>query len=373
MKDISTVDRNFKVDTKIDKEDIVFFNALDEPFEINGVYFGEGQFRRMPSEVANTLNKGIQSLHTHTAGGRLRFKTNSPYVAIHTKIDAPLNKYPFFSISGKSGFDMYVKRDGKDVFYREFMIPEDYESGYESVIDFDSEGEKEITINFPIYSDVYSLFIGLSKDADVKSPEPYTNKNVIVYYGSSITQGACATRPGNTYENFISRKFDCDYINLGFGGSAIAEKEIAEYISSLENMTVFVYDYDHNAYSPEFLKETHENMFNIIRSAHPHIPIIILPRPRMYLLPTDVERHEVIKETYETARNSGDEKVYFMPGCKLMEIAGNDGTIENTHPSDLVFFSMAEAISEVLEGIIKRINPQYKVVHKWQKLYAWVE
>ena len=352
MSDISSIDKNFTIETKIDKSDIVFYNSLDKPFEINGVFFEDGKFRRMPGEVAKTLNKGIQSLHTNTAGGRLRFKTNSPYVAIHTKMAVPVNKYPFFSTSGKSGFDMYVKSDGKDVYYRSFMIPEDYESGYESVIDFDSEGEKEITINFPIYSDVYSLFIGLSKDADVKSPEPYTNKNVIVYYGSSITQGACASRPGNTYPSIISRKFDCDYINLGFGGSAIAEKEIAEYISSLENMTVFVYDYDHNAYSPEFLKETHENMFNIIRSAHPDIPIIILARPKMILVETDRQRLEVIRTTYMNARNKGDNNVYFLSGPELMKRAGNDGTVENTHPSDLGFYSMAEAISEILEKIM---------------------
>ena len=351
MNDITSIDKNFKIETKIDKDDIVFLNSLKEPFEINGVCFENGKFRRMPEKVAKTVSKGVYALHTNTAGGRIRFKTNSPYVAIHTKIGGATNKFPFFATSGKVGFDMYIRTNGKEVYYRSFMIPEDFESGYESILDFETAETREITINFPLYADVCELYIGVSKDAVIEPPVPYKNKNLIVYYGSSITQGACASRPGNTYESFISRKFDCDYINLGFGGSAIAEKEIAEYIASL-NMTAFVYDYDHNAYSPEFLKETHENMFKIIRKAHPLIPIIILPRPRMYLMPTDIERHEVIKETYENAKNNGDENVYFIPGCKLMEIAGNDGTIENTHPSDLGFFSMAEAICEVLEKII---------------------
>lgn len=352
MINISTIDKNFKVETKIEKDDIVFYNSLDKPFEINGVFFENGKFRRMPEDVAKNVSKGVYTLHTNTAGGRIRFKTNSPYVAINAKMGGITSKYPFFTTSGKAGFDMYIKNDGKDVYYRSFMLPEVVEDGYESILEFDSVEEREITINFPLYSDVYQLFIGVSNDAGIKAPSPYKNKNLIVYYGSSITQGACATRPGNTYESIISRKFDCDYINLGFGGSAIAEKEIAEYISSLENMTVFVYDYDHNAFSPEFLKDTHENMFNIIRSAHPDIPIIILARPKMILVETDRQRLEVIRTTYMNARNKGDNNVYFLSGPELMKRAGNDGTVENTHPSDLGFYSMAEAISEILEKIM---------------------
>ncbi len=351
MSDISSIDKNFKVETKIDKSDIVFYNSLDKPFEINGVFFENGKFRRMPEEVAKTVSEGVYTLHTNTAGGRVRFKTNSPYVAINVKIDGLTNTYPFFSQAGKVGFDMYVKENGTDVYYRSFMLPAEIDGGYESVLDFETAENREITINFPLYSDVYRLFIGVSKDADIKAPTPYGNKNLIVYYGSSITQGACASRPGNTYESMISRKFDCDYINLGFGGSAIAQKEIADYIASL-NMNVFVYDYDHNAPSPQFLKDTHENMFNIIRKAHPDIPIIILARPKIFLVPTDEERLEVIKTTYLNAKNKGDNNVYFIPGPKLMESTGNDGTVEHTHPNDFGFHSMAAAISEVLEKIL---------------------
>ncbi len=351
MSDISSIDKNFKVETKIDKSDIVFYNSLDKPFEINGIFFENGKFRRMPEEVAKTVNEGVYRLHTNTAGGRIRFKTNSPYVAINVKMEGITSSYPFFSTAGKQAFDMYVKNNGKNIYYRSFSLPANVEDGYESVLDFETAENREVTINFPLYRDVCELYIGVSKDAVIEPPEPYRNKNLIVYYGSSITQGSCASRPGNSYESIISRKFDCDYINLGFSGSAIAENEIAEYIKSLK-MSVFVYDYDHNAPSPEFLKDTHENMFNIIRSAQPDIPIIILSRPKIYLTSTDEERLEVIKTTYLNAKNKGDNNVYFIPGQKLMERTGNDGTVENLHPNDLGFHSMAEAICEVLEKII---------------------
>ncbi len=351
MKDISAIDKNFKIETKIEKEDIIFYNSLEKPFEINGVFFKNDKFRRMPEEVAKTVSESVYILHTNTAGGRLRFKTDSSYVAINVKIDGLTSTYPFFSQAGKAGFDMYVKKDGKDVYYRSFKPPVEIDDGYESLIEFDTEAVREITINFPLYCDVCALHIGLAKDASIDAPAPYKNKNKIVYYGSSITQGACATRPGNTYESIISRKFDCDYINLGFAGSAIAQIEIAEYIKSLD-MSVFVYDYDHNAFSTQFLKETHERMFNIIRSAHPDIPIIILSRPNIYLLPIEAEYMEVIRQTYLNAKERGDNNVYFLSGAQLMEMTENDGMVENIHPNDLGFFSMAKAISEILEKII---------------------
>lgn len=351
MRDIKSIDKNFKVNTKIEKDDLVFYNALDTPFEINGVFYENGKFRRMPEETAKTVNKGVYTLHTNTAGGRIRFKTDSPYVAINAKMEGITSKYPFFSTSGKACFDLYLRNNGKEIYYRSFGLPEEVHDGYESIIEFEAAENREITINFPLYSDVCELFIGVSEDAKIESPSPYSNKNIIVYYGSSITQGACASRPGNSYASIISRKFDCDYINLGFGGSAIAEKEIAEYIKNL-NMSVFVYDYDHNAFSPEFLRNTHERMFQIIRDAHPNLPIIMLSRPKMFLVSTDVERLEVIRDTYQNAKNRGDNNVYFIPGPKLMERTGNDGTVENLHPNDFGFHSIAEAIAEVLEKIM---------------------
>lgn len=351
MGEITAIDKNFKVDTKIEKSDIVFYNALDKTFEINGIFFENGKFRRMPENAAKLVSKGVYALHTNTSGGRIRFKTDSPYVAIKAKMEGITNKYPFFSTSGRTCFDLYVRNNGDETYYRSFGLPEEVADGYESMIEFETAEKREITINFPLYSDVCELFIGVSEDSRIEAPNPYGNKNLIVYYGSSITQGACASRPGNSYASIISRKFDCDYINLGFGGSAIAEKEMAEYIKGL-NMSVFVYDYDHNAPSPEYLRNTHEKMFQTIRSAHAKLPIIILSRPKLFLASTDIERLEVIRETYLNAKNRGDDNVYFIPGPKLMERTGNDGTVENCHPNDFGFHSMAEVISEVLEKII---------------------
>ena len=240
MSDFLKFDKNFVVETKIKKDDIKFYNALNNPFKIYGVKHENGIFRRMPEEVAKTVSEAVNRIHTQTAGGRIRFKTDSKYIAINAKM-INIERFSHFALTGSTGFDLY---DGKR-FIKSFVPPYDIKDGYESLIEFGSRKLREITINFPLYSGVQELYIGLMEDAVLEEASPYKNKKPIVYYGSSITQGGCASTPGMSYENIISREFDYDYINLGFSGSAKAEDEMAEYISNLD-MSLFVYDYDHH-------------------------------------------------------------------------------------------------------------------------------
>jgi hypothetical protein len=177
----------------------------------------------------------------------------------------------------------------------------------------------------------------------------------VVYYGSSITQGACASKPGSCYPSILSRKFDCDYINLGFAGSARGEEAMGDYIKELD-MSIFVLDYDHNAPNLEKMKATHSRLFQQVRSKHPDLPIIILPRPRYYHRGQDKERFEVIERTYLDAKEQGDENVYFISGKKLMALVKDNGSVDNTHPTDSGFLSMSLALEEFFEEILIKKN-----------------
>lgn len=348
MDNISLIDSNFKVNTKLNIENIKFYDINRPPFKIYGVFFESGKYRRLPEEVAKTVNDGVYNLHTHTAGGRVRFRTDSHYIAIHAKMPVT-GKMPHFALTGSAGFDLYLGKPEK--YYATFVPPFGIQDGYESVVHFDSSAMREITINFPLYSEVSELYIGVSDKASICQAEPYKLEKPLVYYGSSITQGGCASRPGNSYESIISRKLDADYINLGFSGSARAEDTIAEYISRLD-MSVFVYDYDHNAPSAEHLKNTHEKMFKTIRKEKPDLPIVLLPRPKFTLTTEEEERLEIIRQTYRNAVDGKDTNVYLIDGRTLMKLAQDEGTVDNCHPNDLGFMSMASALGELLEKLI---------------------
>lgn len=354
MSNIEKIDKNFGCGTKIEKDNIRFYDALCEPFKIYGIFYEGGKWRRVPEAVAKTVSEGVYALHANTAGGRVRFKTDSPYIAISAKMPT-MGRMPHFTLCGAAGFDLYLNGANQGVFRPPFDASGGYEAireGYEYTAEYGTYGEvRNVEINFPLYSDVSELYIGVAEDSLILPPDPYKIECPVVYYGSSITQGGCASRPGTSYQAFLSRELDLNYINLGFSGNAKGEDEIANYIKTLD-MSAFVYDYDFNAPSYEHLEATHERMFKIIREANPTLPIIIMSKPKPVLDSLNLKRLELIKKTYENAKASGDENVYFIDGRELMEFAGKEGTVDTTHPTDLGFFSMAKRLSPVLKQIL---------------------
>lgn len=356
MKKLTDIDMNLKIETNIDEKDIVFFDASEPPFDLYGLMKdGDCDFTRMPQEIAKTVNEGVEALNVNAAGGRLRFKTNSRYVAIKVMMKEAY-VFPHMALAGSSGFDLYEKNPDGYAYRATFLPDWDIrnflsDKAFENITYFEDKGMKDLTLNFPLYNGVEKLYIGLEKGSALESGGKYSDEKPIVFYGSSITQGACASRPGNAYSNMISRRYDIDTVNLGFSGSGRGEKEIAEYIAGLD-MSVFVYDYDHNAPNAEHLRKTHKPMFDIIRKAHPNVPVIMLSKPQLFLNEADTERKNIIYATYEEAKENGDENVYFIPGDGIFKIHGGDSCTEDgCHPNDLGFMCMADAISRVLDGI----------------------
>ena len=350
MKKIDEIDKNFKVETKLGKTDIEFYSVLESPFSVYGLIYENGKFRRMPKDVAKSVSEGVLYLHSNTAGGRVRFRTDSPYVAISAKMEK-IGKMDHFAMTGSAGFDMYVRENGKEKYTTTFRFDVDITDGYESLFDFKSTNMREITIHFPLYSDVKELYIGLYEGAKIEAPTPYKYDKPIAYYGSSITQGGCASRPGNAYPAIISRELDVDHINLGFSGNARAEQEIADYIATLD-LGIFVYDYDHNAPNSEHLEKTHEKMFKTIRKANPNLPVIMMTTTTLErFFDSRERRRNIIYKTYENAKANGDQNVYFWDGGVAFEEYQDSGTVDGCHPNDYGFVGIASS----LEPIIKKI------------------
>ena len=343
MSKIHEVDRNFYVESKLDLKDVEYYNVKENPWCLYGLLIDD-IFRRMPKEVAEKVNDGVLSLHSNTSGGRLRFITDSPYVAIVAKMPDKVN-FPHMPQTGVSGFDMYV--DNR--FHSAFIPSIDMEDSLGSVSSFEILGDKNITINFPLYNNVSDLYIGLKKGSSFKKAIDYKSKEKIVYYGSSITQGGCVSRPGIAYSAIISNDIGSDYINLGFSGSALAEDSIIDYISQMD-MQMLVFDYDHNAPTPEYLEKTHYKALEKIRSVQKDIPIFILTRPNISSGVEEVEsRRNIIYKSYETLCSNGDQNVYFVDGGKAFHsLNKNMMTIDGIHPNDFGFYCIAAQLEAAM-------------------------
>lgn len=336
------------IETQFENKSLNFYDATKPPFRLYGVYKEDGLYRRLPYSVAEATSPAVASLSQKTSGGRLRFVVKgASHIAIH--VEGPgQGIWDVSPITGYHSFDMY-----KGTGYSSVSRPVTAKSAHEHMFWADPNVETLITLNFPLAGTVSDLFIGLDPGAVVTPAPDYSLETPILFYGSSITMGMCASRPGMIYQNHLSRWLDFNYTNLGFSGAAKAEPAISKYVSEQE-CSIFVYDYDHNAQTPEYLEKTHEKMFLEFRSTHPDTPVLFMTRPNRSA-PGSVlwDRVKIVERTYQNALDRGDKNVWFIPGNDLLapELEGNYN-VDGSHPNDLGFFSMANAIKPVLKEMI---------------------
>lgn len=349
MRALAEIDKNFKVE-KLGSAEYAFRDCREEPFRIYGLLMPTEEtphFMRMPQAVADQVNVQVQELACNTTGGRIRFKTDSAKVAVRVWMHDVL-KAPHFPLTGSAGLDLYA--DG--IYRGTYVPPYDMTDYFEGRVDMKSPGMREILIHMPLYAGVIKLEIGVEPGSQLLPAEEYKHKVPVLYYGSSITQGACASRPGNSYQNIISRELSCDQVNLGFSSGALAEEVMIDYLTK-QKMSVFVMDYDHNAPNPAHLAATHEKLYRAMRKAQPELPIIMITMPKIVLNDDILQRKAVVLATYEKAVAEGDTKVRYIDGCEMIQCMGTDGgLVDNAHPNDLGFLCMAKVIGAAVKEFL---------------------
>jgi len=378
-KKLDEIDRNFaSVREKL--PDVIFRNVFDLPFSLHGFYKPHElkRFLRLPPEFETDerVNDGVRRLIHRTSGGRVRFVTDSDYVAIRAKLREP-EALPHMASTGALGFDMYTRPVALNLepAYSMEFVPRFEADGcsFTAVHRFNREQKlsREVCINFPLYAEVEELYVGLNEAACLEAPGPYTHQKPVVFYGSSITQGACAMRPGNCYTSILSRSLDFDMINLGFSGSAYGEQAIAEYIADIP-MSAFVLDYDYNARSLDELINTHYAFYKTVRMKNPDLPIIMMSAPvaapTRLVTPSKPLRSSrvVIMKSYIRAFDDGDKNVYFIDGESLLgDIEAKENLVDSVHPTDAGFKHMARRIYPVLKDVL--YNTSNNTANIWQR------
>ena len=353
---LAKYDQNMASETGTIRDENLFYpDPFAPPFRLSGFYwYNEAKkLHRLPERIAQNVSDGVAYLATQTAGGTISFRTNSNRLYIEAVVvEAALSQK--FTACGRFGFDVYMRRDDFDrLVYVKTVLPDPGVKEMKlDIPDFTNlmlQGSSEmveILINFPPYDGVESLQIGLDKGASVWEPTPYAIEKPVVFYGSSITQGGCASRPGNAYINHLNRRLNIPVINLGFSGSAKGEPLMAETIAAMD-MSAFVMDYDHNAPTIKHLEMTHEPFFKIIREKNPQLPVIMITKPNS--APTTAARKEIIRRTYQNALAAGDKNVYFIDGESLFGTTDRDAcSVDGVHPNDIGFLRMADNIEPVL-------------------------
>lgn len=349
---ISEIDREF-ITRK--KRNLVFISLKEEHFSVSGVSLNSdgNSFTRLSGNLLE-FTRGINKRICHTAGGQIRFKTNSKFLELRLVLKN-IEAMPWQTRCGAAGVDLYIG-SGKDKQWFHTKAASCFRNRINTSINlpnFNGDDIKEITINLPLYSEVKKIDLGLDASALIDYAPDFEISNPIVFYGSSITQGCAAGRPGTSFPSLVSGFFNANYINLGFSSSAHGEPEMAYSISQIE-MSAFVMEYDHNA-TLETLRNTHFHFYETVRKRHPSIPIIVLSRCSGGLSVSESEtekRKNIICNTVRKGEEALDRKLCFIDGNNIIpkDIRQNC-FVDGVHPNDYGMNLIANAIIQKLEHI----------------------
>ena len=203
----------------------------------------------------------------------------------------------------------------------------------------------------PLYNGVKTLKIGVPRGASFEPIAPRKEKP-LVFYGTSITHGACASRPGMPHPAILGRRLDRPVINLGFSGNGKMEAEVGALLCELD-AAAYIIDCLPNMVGNE-VAERAEPLVRQLRKARPEVPIVLV-EDRTYantpFLAGHQKRHResraALQAAYKTLQADGFDKLYYLSGDKLLG-DDRDDTTDGSHPSDLGFWRHAEAFEPVL-------------------------
>lgn len=340
-------------DADLDGEELVWLNVLEAPFKLHGVMYDseQGMLVRMKQSVADAVGTDVKWLNRQSAGGRVSFRTDSDIIAMYAVLHDDDGEH---HTSDHETFDLLRSTPSlpKITYEYSFEAPNMIRRGFAQKY-YTGGTAVDWLLQLPVSASVYELYIGLRPDAELVEASIYRDAPPVVFYGSSITQGARASRPSNTYQSMLSKSLRFDYTSLGFAGNARGEREIAEYIATLD-MSAFVLDYDHNAPNAEHLLKTHEPFFKVIRERHPTLPIIIMSAPNtMPWYDWHIARRDACRATWEHAVAAGDKNVYFVDGSEFFGEEDRDlCTVDTCHPNDLGMYRMAKRLEGLFTSVL---------------------
>jgi lysophospholipase L1-like esterase len=332
-------------------------DARDLPLDGKGWQDTGDYFDRLPARAQKIVRGPVWSLGHDSAGMCARFTTDATEISARWTLRKEQLAMAHMPASGVSGLDLYIREKGKWRWLGSGR-PDKFPVNEKTLARNLASKSRDYLLYLPLYNGIEELKIGVPQSAQFAPGPPWANAvKPVVFYGTSILQGGCASRPGMAYPAILGRRLDVPHINLGFSGNAWSEPEVAHFIAELDP-SVYVLDPLPNM-TDKTVAERIEPFVKILREAHPRTPIILVenvPYPDGDFVQARHDRYSKsnarLREAYERLVKAGDKRLLYIPARKLL---GNDGeaTVDGTHATDLGFLRMAEAIEPTLRRALK--------------------
>lgn len=309
-------------------------------------------YHRVDTIRYNKMPQKVKSLFTNSAGLAIAFTTNSSSVSAKWSVKGGKG-FPNMSDINSMGLDLYIKKDGT---WRYAGIGRPEGSYSEQVIATNLDTlTKECLLYLPTYDEITSLEIGVDKSCFIKpSASAFTGKYIV--YGSSITQGASASRPGLAYPALMARATGMNFINLGLSGNGKMEPPVIEMLGDIY-CDAYIMDCIANP-SPEEILERAPLAIRYLRKKHPETPIIFIQSVlrEKGLFDEEVrlkskQQNEAIERVFNDLQKEQIPRLYLIKENKFLG-TDNEGTIDGVHPNDLGFDRMIRVIQPQILSIL---------------------
>lgn len=341
-----------------EKGDILWYDMKGLQLEGKGWSETKAHYDRFPAKAEGKVRPEVWSLSRHSAGLAARFVTDAQTIHARWTLTSKRLEMPHMPSTGVSGLDLYVK--GEQGRFR--WLANKSPSGETTSLVLANAippGKHEFLLYLPLYNGVTSVEIGIPKASSIAKGPAYDDAHArpVVFYGTSICQGGCASRPGMVHTAILGRWLQRPVINLGFSGNGRMEKEVAELMAELDP-ACYVIDCLPNIGAKE-VEERTGALVKILRDAHPKTPILLVEDRNYsdsFFNSGKRERNETnqaaLKKEFEKLQAAGLEQLYYLEGKDLLG-DDNEGTVDSSHPTDLGFMRQAEAFYKVLGPILK--------------------
>lgn len=314
-------------------------------------------YDRLPEIAQGVVRNDVWNLSRDSAGMAVRFVTDATAVRARWTLTKPRLEMPHMPATGVSGLDLYAKDDQGT--WR--WVANGRPAGQTStalLADGLRPGRREYLLYLPLYNGVTSVEVGVAADHEIEIAPAYPAERAkpIVFYGTSITHGACASRPGMVHTAMLGRWYHRPVINLGFSGNGRMEPEVTALLTELD-AAVYVIDCCPNLSGEQTAQRT-KPLVEQLRAARPETPIVLVEDRRYtdaWIRAGKAERndgnHVALKAAFDELIAAGVKHLYYIPGDPLLG-DDNDGAVDSSHPNDLGFHRQALEFDRVLRPLV---------------------
>jgi len=324
---------------------IVWYDAVHLGVEGKGWQDTESDYDRLPRTAQGMVREPVWGLSHCSAGMSVRFATDAKTLQVRWTLTKEELAMPHMSATGVSGIDLYATDKTGNLRFHANGRPHDVSN----TATFNLSGSEQYVLYLPLYNGVKQLELGIPQGKRLSKLAKLSETRSIVFYGTSITQGGCASRPGMATTSLVGRELDVPVINLGFSGNGRMEMELAELLSELDP-AIYVLDCLWNM-TPSLVSERLEPFVRKLREARPTTPILLVEDSNVRNEPTT--KGDILRKIYAKLRAEGDEELYMLSNAGML---GEDaeGTVDGVHFNDLGMARQAAVFAECLEPLLKK-------------------